>query len=250
MLSSRASAAAALRAARSSQAASRAAPRTLRGCRLLVAAASSEDLYAVLNVAPTADGKELKSAYRKLALKLHPDVNPSADAAAAFARCKNAYTVLSDPQQRAQYDRARRGGFSGFGGASAGAGAGAAGGRAGAGWQPPPAEEWYGLGDFFRDLDKELSASDRKRGGGKGQRSLLEELADIGLSVGEELIDFLEGTAGTQSAARPQPPPAQRAQEAGARARAAGEAARESAKAVVRESVDEALAKMKRDMGL
>ncbi|MFX8801456.1 DnaJ domain-containing protein, partial [Acinetobacter baumannii] len=60
----------------------------------------------VLGVAKSADDKELKSAFRKLAMQLHPDKNPGDKAAeAAFKEINEAYDTLKDPQKRAAYDR-------------------------------------------------------------------------------------------------------------------------------------------------
>lgn len=63
------------------------------------------DYYELLGVARTADADEIKSAYRKLALKFHPDRNKEAGAAEKFAQINEAYAVLSDPEKRAHYDR-------------------------------------------------------------------------------------------------------------------------------------------------
>ena len=72
------------------------------------------DYYEVLGVPRDADLVRLKRAYRELALRFHPDQNPgSIDAEANFKEVSEAYTVLSDPDKRARYDR---GGFAGIGG--------------------------------------------------------------------------------------------------------------------------------------
>ncbi|MFC4455022.1 molecular chaperone DnaJ [Deinococcus sonorensis] len=63
------------------------------------------DYYELLGVARTAGADEIKSAYRKLALKYHPDRNKEAGAAEQFARINEAYAVLSDGDKRAHYDR-------------------------------------------------------------------------------------------------------------------------------------------------
>lgn len=77
------------------------------------------DHYEVLGLDRQASADEIKKAYRRLARELHPDVNPSADAAERFKQVTHAYDVLSDPQQRQQYDLGGSGvfgGASGFGG--------------------------------------------------------------------------------------------------------------------------------------
>lgn len=67
---------------------------------------SQRDYYEVLGVARDADAAALKSAYRKLALKNHPDQNPNdPDAEARFKEINEAYAILSDPEKRAAYDR-------------------------------------------------------------------------------------------------------------------------------------------------
>jgi len=85
---------------------------------------SKRDYYEVLGVEKTAGEEELKKAYRKLAMKHHPDRNPGDKAAEdKFKEANEAYEVLTDAQKRAVYDRhghegLQRGG--GFGGAGAG----------------------------------------------------------------------------------------------------------------------------------
>jgi curved DNA-binding protein len=65
----------------------------------------AEDYYKVLGVEKTADPEEIKKAYRKLALKYHPDRNPNNPAAEAnFKKISEAYAVLSDAEKRKQFD--------------------------------------------------------------------------------------------------------------------------------------------------
>jgi len=75
----------------------------------------SADHYQVLGLAKDASAEDIKKAYRKLARQLHPDVNSEEDAEEKFKQVTHAYEVLSDPQQRANYDM---GGGQGFGGLS------------------------------------------------------------------------------------------------------------------------------------
>src|SRR5262245_3009383 len=64
-----------------------------------------KDYYSTLGVAKTANAKELKQAFRKLARKYHPDVNPGDKAAEAkFKEINEAYEVLGDPDKRKKYD--------------------------------------------------------------------------------------------------------------------------------------------------
>lgn len=74
---------------------------------------SKRDYYKVLNVPRNAPKEEIKRAYRKLALKYHPDRNKSPDAEEKFKEISEAYAVLSDDEKRIQYDQFGHEGISG-----------------------------------------------------------------------------------------------------------------------------------------
>lgn len=96
--------------------------------------ATERDYYEILGVERGASAEEIRKAHRKLARKLHPDVNKAADAAQRFSEIQEAYDVLSDAQKREAYDRF------GHAGVGAGAGPGPRSGRTGGptdGWSPP-----------------------------------------------------------------------------------------------------------------
>lgn len=70
------------------------------------------DFYSVLGVSKSASQQEIKTSYRKLALKWHPDKNKSSDAEAKFKEINKAYEVLSDPKKREMYDQYGESAFS------------------------------------------------------------------------------------------------------------------------------------------
>ena len=87
--------------------------------------ATEMDYYEQLQVERGCDGAMLKSSYRKLAMKYHPDKNPGdAEAEAKFKSISEAYEVLKDPQKRAAYDQYGHVAFTNGGGNAAGGGAG------------------------------------------------------------------------------------------------------------------------------
>jgi molecular chaperone DnaJ len=112
--------------------------------------------YETLEVERGANGDVLKSAYRKMAMKFHPDKNPGDHTAEVkFKEINEAYDVLKDEQKRAAYDR--------FGHAAFEGGMGAAGARAGG---SPFGDFAGGFGDVFEDIFSQMMG-----GAGRGKRS-------------------------------------------------------------------------------
>ncbi|MBM3285807.1 MAG: molecular chaperone DnaJ [Candidatus Eisenbacteria bacterium] len=140
---------------------------------------AKRDFYEVLGVEKSAGPDEIKKAYRKLALKHHPDRNPgSKEAEESFKEVTEAYEVLSDETKRAQYDRF------GHAGVDPSYGAGGAGAGGGFGFDLSDAlrafmREFGGLGSFFGD--EEMGGRARETRGGDIQIRLklgLEEIAE------------------------------------------------------------------------
>lgn len=122
---------------------------------------AKRDYYEVLGVSKGASEAELKKAYRKLAMKYHPDKNPGdADAEARFKEIGEAYAVLSDAQKRQAYDQFGHAGVEGA--AGGGQGFGGFGGFGGG-----------GMGDAFSDIFEDFF------GGGGRSRSRVQRGADL-----------------------------------------------------------------------
>ena len=83
---------------------------------------SKRDFYEILGISKSASDDEIKKAYRKLAIKYHPDKNPDDKAAEdKFKEAAEAYEILSNPEKRQRYNQF---GHAGMGGASQGGGGG------------------------------------------------------------------------------------------------------------------------------
>lgn len=127
-----------------------------------------KDYYAVLGVEPSAGDAEIKTAYRRLARKYHPDVSKEPGAEEQFKAVNEAYEALRDPQKRAAYDQLRARGY-----------------RPGEEFRPPPDFGRGGTGAQDFDFEEILGGA----GGGGGGFS-----------------DFFEGLFGRRGRAEPPGP--------------------------------------------
>jgi molecular chaperone DnaJ len=134
-----------------------------------------EDLYQILGVPRDASQADIKKEYRRLAREFHPDTNRGKpEAEEKFKKINAAYSVLSDPEKRARYDR--------FGTTDAGGnpfeGAGGFGG---------------GFGDIFGDLFEQVFGGGMGMGGRRADPSAPQRGPDLEMGVGVTLFEAANG---------------------------------------------------------
>ncbi|MCA9080255.1 MAG: molecular chaperone DnaJ [Planctomycetaceae bacterium] len=136
--------------------------------------ATKRDFYEVLGVSKSASAEEIKKAYKKLALKNHPDRNPGDDdAVERFKEAAEAYEALSDPDKRARYDRFGHDGLRGAGG-------------------PGGGTQFHDLNDIFEsfgDIFGDMFGGGARRGG----RNRVVRGADLRAAVTIDLVAAATG---------------------------------------------------------
>jgi molecular chaperone DnaJ len=134
---------------------------------------AKRDYYEVLGVSKDADAAELKKAYRRVAMKFHPDRNPDDPSAEEkFKEANEAYEVLSDDQKRAAYDRFGHAGVDGSSGMGGGGGAG-----------------FNNFSDIFGDVFGDIF------GGGRGGRGGPARGSDLRYNLELTLEEAVKGTS-------------------------------------------------------
>ncbi len=130
----------------------------------------TDDYYSLLEVERTADDGTIKSSYRKLAMKFHPDKNPGCDASESkFKAISQAYDCLKDPQKRAAYDRFGHAAFQNGGGGGG------------------QSQGFEGFSDIFDNIFGEFTGRGRQRGPARG--------ADLRYDLEISLEDAFHGKA-------------------------------------------------------
>ncbi|MBC8153812.1 MAG: molecular chaperone DnaJ [Bacteroidetes bacterium] len=143
--------------------------------------ATKRDYYEILGIDKSASADDVKKAYRKMAIKYHPDKNPDDPTAEdKFKEAAEAYDALSDPQKKARYDQF---GHAGMGGAASGSyGPGG----------PSMDDIFSQFGDIFGD-DTPFGGFFNRGGGGAGQRQRVRRGSDLRIKLKLDLQEIANG---------------------------------------------------------
>lgn len=139
---------------------------------------ASKDYYSILGVDKSASADKIKSAYRRLAKKYHPDINPSEEAANKFKEINEAYEVLGDDKKRANYDQYGSADGPQFGGAGGAGGFG---------------DFFSGGGGGFSDIFSDIFSA--FGGGGAQSQRVMEKGDDIFVNI---VLSFEEACFGVE----------------------------------------------------
>ncbi|KAJ8550800.1 hypothetical protein K7X08_000170 [Anisodus acutangulus] len=207
----------------------------------LAKASRKESPYQVLGVSSSATTDEIKRAYRKLALKYHPDVNKEHNAQEKFMRIKHAYNTLLNSKTRKRYDsRSDTSSYSYYSGAEQDR-------------STADEEDFYSFADFFKDLQEEYRNWEAYVDSAGKPKSLWEELAEIG----EEFVEFLEKELNITDAEVEDESSTERRQKGNAQSGTSGtgnaKQNRTNKDSSIEENIDEieaALAQLKKELGL
>ncbi|AKL98155.1 molecular chaperone DnaJ [Endomicrobium proavitum] len=143
---------------------------------------AKRDYYEILGVQKSAAADEIKSAYRKLALKYHPDKNQgNKEAEEKFKEINEAYEVLSDAQKKQQYDQ--------FGHDASGMGGNPFGGQGG---YSQYSGDFSNMGDIFGDIFGDMFSGGGSRRGGAAKAS--KRGADLRVDIDVSYLDVMKGT--------------------------------------------------------
>ncbi|XP_058199495.1 chaperone protein dnaJ 8, chloroplastic isoform X2 [Rhododendron vialii] len=206
---------------------------------IVVKASRRESPYEVLGVSASATPNEIKRAYRKLALKYHPDVNKEANAQEKFMRIKHAYNTLLNSESWKRYEAGNQ--TSDYSYSTAGRNRS---------WNTQDEEEFYGFEDFFKDLQEEFRNWEASASSQEKPKGLWEELAEIG----EEFVEFLEKELNIVDAEDDAgKDEGEELRNYGSERRGSGSQAEAAKKSSIQEDIDEieaALNQLKKDLGL
>ncbi|MCY2931979.1 MAG: DnaJ domain-containing protein, partial [Planctomycetota bacterium] len=167
---------------------------------------AKRDYYEILGVPRTATKDQIRSSYRKLARKYHPDANKEAGATAKFKEATEAYEILSDPAKRKTYDQFGHAGPGGAGGPGPGGWPGAGGrGAPGRGGQVN-FEDLFGQGGDSPFMGMGLEDIMEALGAGRRRKPAKRQGEDLEYEIALDLLQAVRGMTATLRIQREQAP--------------------------------------------